>query len=184
MVKLQGDVRDDIRWSDRVNDLLGPNGSAMLPNKSYGGFVFSSRPFPKRYDKNVAGDGIGAEIPPYIAANAGGGSLGGSTQKAIINEAYLNAEYSTTVIFHPKAMEWLVPSTNVKVGKLTYSSQNYRGDFRWVNEFERTCNPDRTSGFWRAKMSCAVKQVFPQWAYYIIHKNCPLANDLTTCAGS
>lgn len=176
LVKLQGDVRDDIRWSDRVNDLLGPNGSAMLPNKSYGGFVFSSRPFPKRY----AADGV-TEVPPYIAANAGGGSLGEITQKAIVNPAYLIAPYSTTVIFHPKAMEWLVPSTNVKVGKLTYSSQNYRGDFRWVNEFERTCNPDRTSGFWRAKMSCAVKKVYPQWAYYIIHQNCSLANDMVDC---
>ena len=48
MVKINEDIRQDIRWSDRVNDLLGPNGQMLLPKKSYAGYVFHSRPFPKR----------------------------------------------------------------------------------------------------------------------------------------
>ena len=173
LIKLQQDVREDIRWSDRVNDLLGPNGSSLLPRKAYGGFVFHSRPFPKRFNDNGAGGFV--EVAPYIASSATKGT------KYIINPAYKSAKYSSTVIFHPKAMEWLVPNTNLKVGKLVYDAQNYRGDFRWVNEFDKNCNPDKNSGYWRAKMACAVKQIFPQWGYYLLHLRCNLANDLVAC---
>jgi hypothetical protein len=177
MIKLQDDVRQDIRWSDRVNDLLGANGSSLLPRKSFGGFVFHSRPFPKRFNDN--GSGGYTEVPAYVATGATKGT------KYIINPAYKTAKYTTTVVFHPKAAEWLVPNPNLKVGKLVYDAQNYRGDFKWINEYDKTCNPDKNSGYWRAKMACAVKQVFPQYAYYILHLRCNLANDLVACpAGS
>lgn len=173
LIKLNNDVREDIRWSDRVNDLLGANGSSLLPRKSYGGYVFHSRPFPKRFNDNGSGGFV--EIAPYVATGATKGT------KYIVNPAYKAAKYTSTVIFHPKAMEWLVPNPNLRVGKLVYDAQNYRGDFRWVNEWDRTCNPDKNSGYWRAKMACAVKKVYPQWAYYFIHLRCNLANDLVAC---
>ena len=176
LVKLNEDIRQDIRWSDRINDLLGPNGHMLLPKKSYAGYVFHSRPFPKRF--NDGAEGTLVEVAPYVSAGA---SVNGQT-KFVVNPAYKNAKYTSTVIFHPKAMEWLVPNPNLKVGKLTYDAQNYRGDFRWINEFDKTCNPDKNSGYWRAKMACAVKQIFPQWGYYIIHLRCSLANDLVPCA--
>ena len=96
LIKLQEDVRQDIRWSDRVNDLLGPNGSSLLPKKAYGGFVFHSRPFPKRFNDGDGGTFV--EVAPYITTNAVKGT------KAIINPAYKTAKYSSTVIFHPKDM--------------------------------------------------------------------------------
>ena len=173
LIKLQEDVRQDIRWSDRVNDLLGANGSSLLPKKAYGGFVFHSRPFPKRFNDNGSGGFV--EVAPYITTSAVKGT------KAIINPAYKAAKYSSTVIFHPKAMEWLVPNPNLKVGKLTYDAQNYRGDFKWVNEYDRNCNPDKNSGYWRAKMACAVKQIVPSWGHYILHLRCNLAADLVAC---
>jgi hypothetical protein len=174
LVKINEDIRQDIRWSDRVNDLLGPNGQMLLPKKSYAGYVFHSRPFPKRF--NDGDNGTLVEVPPYITTGATKGT------KAIVNPAYKNAKYTSTVIFHPKAMEWLVPNPNLKVGKAVYEAQNYRGDFRWLAEYDKHCNPDRNSGYWRAKMACAVKQIFPQWGYYIIHLRCSLANDLVPCA--
>ena len=174
LIKLQDDVRQDIRWSDRVNDLLGANGSSLLPRKSYAGYVFHSRPLPKRFNDDGAGGFV--EVAPYSTTSAVKGT------KAVLNPAYKAAKYTSTVIFHPKAMEWLVPNPNLKVGKLSYDAQNYRGDFRWINEYDKTCNPDKNSGYWRAKMACAVKQVFPQWGYYLIHLRCNLANDLVACA--
>ena len=174
LIKLQEDVRQDIRWSDRVNDLLGANGSSLLPKKSYGGFVYHSRPFPKRFNDDGAGGYV--EVEPYVATS---GAAKGT--KYVINPAYKTAKYTTTVVFHPKAMEWLVPNPNLKVGKLVYDAQNYRGDFRWVNEYDKHCNPDKNSGYWRAKMACAVKQIYPEWAYYILHLRCNLANDLVAC---
>ena len=176
LIKLNNDVREDIRWSDRVNDLLGANGSSLLPKKAYGGYVFHSRPFPKRFNDDGAGGFV--EVAPYVSA----GPSVNSQNKYVVNPAYKGAKYTSTAIFHPKAMEWLVPSTNVKVGKLTYDAQNYRGDFRWINEYDKQCNPDKNSGYWRAKMACAVKKVYPQWAYYFIHLRCNLANDLVACA--
>ena len=175
LIKLNEDVRQDIRYSDRVNDLLGANGSSLLPKKAYGGFVFHSRPFPKRFNDDGAGGYT--EVVPYIAAS---GAVKGT--KYIINPAYKAAKYTSTVIFHPKAVEWLVPNPNLKVGKLVYDAQNYRGDFRWINEYDKNCNPDKNSGYWRAKMACAVKQIFPEWGYYIIHLRCSLAGDLVPCA--
>jgi hypothetical protein len=174
LVKLQLDVRNDVRWSDRVNDLLGANGATMLPGKSYGGFTFHSRPFPKRFNDGPAGTFV--EVTPYVAAT---GAVKGT--KYVVNPAYQKAKYSTTVVFHPKAFEWLVPNPNIKVGKVSYDAQNYRGDFKWINEYHRQCNPDKNSGYFRAKMACAVKSVFPQWAYYILHLRCNLANDLVAC---
>lgn len=173
LIRLQEDIKLDIRWSDRVNDLLGANGSFLLPKKSYAGFVYHSRPFPKRFNDGAGGTLV--EVAPYVASSAVKGT------KYVINPAYKAAKYTSTVIFHPKAFEWLVPNPNVKVGNLTYDAQNYRGDFRWINRYEKTCNPDLNSGYWRAKMACAVKQVFPQWAYYLIHLRCNLANDLVAC---
>jgi hypothetical protein len=174
LVKINEDIRQDIRWSDRVNDLLGTNGQMLLPKKSYAGYVFHSRPFPKRFNDGAGGTLV--EVAPYITEGAFKGT------KAVVNPAYKNAKYTSTVIFHPKAMEWLVPNPNLKVGKLVYDAQNYRGDFRWVNEYDKNCNPDKNSGYWRAKMACAVKQIFPEWGYYIIHLRCSLANDLVPCA--
>jgi hypothetical protein len=176
MVKINEDIRQDIRWSDRINDLLGSNGQMLLPKKSYAGYVFHSRPFAKRFNDGDGGTLV--EVAPYVSAGA---SINGQT-KYVVNPAYKNAKYTSTVIFHPKAMEWLVPNPNLKVGKLVYDAQNYRGDFRWINEFDKECNPDKNSGYWRAKMACAVKQIFPQWGYYIIHLRCSLANDLVPCA--
>jgi len=174
LIKLNEDVRQDIRWSDRVNDLLGANGSSLLPRKAYGGFVFHSRPFPKRFNDNGAGGYT--EVAPYVSTT---GATKGT--KFIINPAYKAAKYTSTVIFHPKAVEWLVPNPNLKVGKLVYDAQNYRGDFRWINEFDHACNPDKNSGYWRAKMACAAKQIFPDFGFYILHLRCNLANDLVAC---
>jgi len=174
LIKINEDIRQDIRWSDRVNDLLGSNGQMLLPKKSYAGYVFHSRPFPKRF--NDGPNGTLVEVAPYTTISATKGT------KAIINPAYKNAKYTSTVIFHPKAMEWLVPNPNLRVGKLTYDAQNYRGDFRWINEYDKNCNPDKNSGYWRAKMACAVKQNVPEWGYYIVHLRCSLANDLVPCA--
>jgi hypothetical protein len=174
LIKLNEDVRQDIRYSDRVNDLMGPNGSSLLPKKAYGGFVFHSRPFPKRFNDDGAGGYT--EVVPYIAAS---GAVKGT--KYIINPAYKAAKYTSTVIFHPKAVEWLVPNPNLKVGKLVYDAQNYRGDFRWINEYDKNCNPDKNSGYWRAKMACAAKQIFPEFGYYLLHLRCNLAGDLVAC---
>ena len=174
LIKLNEDVRQDIRWSDRVNDLLGANGSSLLPKKAYGGFVFHSRPFPKRFNDDGAGGYT--EVAPYVATS---GATKGT--KFIINPAYKAAKYTSTVIFHPKAVEWLVPNPNLKVGKLVYDAQNYRGDFRWINEYDKNCNPDKNSGYWRAKMACAAKQIFPEFGFYLIHLRCSLANDLVAC---
>ena len=174
LIKLNEDVRQDIRWSDRVNDLLGANGSSLLPKKAYGGFVFHSRPFPKRFNDDGAGGYT--EVAPYVSTT---GATKGT--KFIINPAYKAAKYTSTVIFHPKAVEWLVPNPNLKVGKLVYDAQNYRGDFKWINEWDKNCNPDKNSGYWRAKMACAAKQIFPEFGFYILHLRCGLANDLVAC---
>jgi len=174
LIKLSDDLRQDVRWSDRVNDLLGPNGAVVLPKKAYAGLMFHSRPFPKRF--NDDGEGGYVEIAPYSTTGATKGT------KAIISSAYKSAKYGSTIVFVPKAQEWLVPNANLKVGsKVVFGPQNYTGDLKWVNKYDRTCNPDENSGFFRAKMGSAVKSIVPSWGYYILHLRCNLANDLIAC---
>lgn len=175
LIKLNDDLRQDVRWSDRVNDLLGPNGATLLPKKAYAGLMFHSRPFPKRFNDDGAGGYT--EVAPYSTTAATKGT------KAVISAAYKAAKYGSSQIFVPAAQEWLVPNANMKVGgKVVFGPQNYTGDLKWVNKYDRTCNPDENSGFFRAKMASAVKSIMPSWSVYLLHLRCNLADDLVACS--
>jgi len=175
IIKLNEENRQDVRWSSRSDELLGPLGF-MRPKWSYGGFVFHSRNFTKRF--NDDGNGGFVEVPEYITTAATKGT------KAVLNPAYLTAKYDSSCIFHPKVANWLVPGQITKVGETTFGPQNYRGDFKWHNKYDRTCNPDENTGYFRAKMSVARKLIFPQWGFYFLHLRCDLANDLVACPSS
>lgn len=173
LIKLNEDLRQDFRWSDRVNELLGPTG--FRPGFQYGDFVFLTDPFPPRYND----DGLGGfvRVEPYIQTSATIGT------KAIVNPAYRSAKYEATFIHHPMVYKSLVPTPTINVGSgVRYNAQNYRGDITWINEYDATCNIDKNTGFFRAKMANASQPLYVEWGYVFLHLRCALDNDLVACS--
>lgn len=161
-------IRDDVRWSDRANELLGD-----LDFASFGGFIFMEDPFPPRY---VGNGGSRARVPEYVADST---TLG---NKLEVNPAYENGHYEVTFIFHPDVFISRVPDPKSQWGDITYGAQNYAGDFRWINKYDRNCNPDENIGYWRAVLAQASEPVFRQYGYAFLHLLCSPALNLTDCA--
>jgi len=51
----------------------------------------------------------------------------------------------------------------------------------WINEWHRTCNPDRTIGYFRAIMKDAFEPIHPELGYAIMHANCGVDLALQGC---
>lgn len=160
LIKANTSIRDDFRWSDRVNELLAPLGV----QRTYRNFHHLVDPFTPRW--NVV-DGAWVRVRPFLrAANDLGDSRRG--YKYELNPAYMTASYEDTIIFVPEVFTSLVPKP-LSTGELDFAPQNYRGEFTWRNIPDRTINPDQTIGFFRAIFASGSKPVFPQQGYVIRH---------------
>lgn len=171
IVKGDDKVRDDFRWSSRVDELLG---AWSAPRIQYGGFIMCEESFPPRY--NWSGLDF-VRVPEYVAQAT---TLG---NKLEINPAWNNAQFEVSYIFHPNVMVSRVPNVKQSFGKVTYGPTNYSLDFRWVNEFDRNCNPDKLIGWFRAIGIHASEPVIPAFGYAFISLRCDVALDLVPCAG-
>lgn len=162
LIRANADIRQDFRWSDRVNELLAPLGV----QRTYRNFHHLVDPFPPRWD---VVSGVWVRRRPFVpVAN----DLGASRQgfKYELNADYLAAAYEDTVIFVPEVFTSLVPKPISAAGAMEFSPQNYRGEFTWRNIPDRTNNPDGTIGFFRAIFASGSKPVHPQQGYVIRHK--------------
>lgn len=176
MIANNDDVRQDIRWSSRVTELLGSNGH-FLAGKGYGGFTFHSNPFPPRYNDDGAGGYT--QVLPFAAEAATKGT------KLEVSAAWRAAKYEVTIIFHPRVMKVLSPDTNLKYPGINYGPQNFRGDFQWINEFHQDCNPFRDKGWWQARLELATQPDQTRWGVAFLHLRCDVPSELVACsAGS
>lgn len=169
LIKNNTDIRQDIRWSAKVDMLVGPWGLTH----SYGNFVFMPDDSMPRYDYY---GGAYHRVDYYITEAA---TLG---NRAEVNPAYENAEFTTTCMFLPTVYKQLNPNPNVKFGKISYGAQNYRGEFQWDNNYDLDCNPWENTGFWKARFSSASKPIQPRYGYWWIHLRCNDPLDLLVCA--
>lgn len=169
LIKNNDDIRNDIRWSAKVEMLVGPWGLTH----SYGNFVFMPDDSMPRYNYEA---GAYRRVPYYVTEAA---TLG---NRAEVNPAYENAEFTTTCLFLPTVYKQLNPNPNVKFGKITYGAQNYRGEFMWDNHYDLDCNPWENTGFWKARFSSASKPVQPRYGYWYVHLRCNDPLDLLECA--
>lgn len=170
-VKGDGSIRDDFRWSTRVDELLG-----AFDNKfCYGGFIMWEDAFPPRY--NWSGSDF-VRIPEYVATAA---TIG---QALEINPAWSSAQFEVSYIFHPDVMCSRVPDPKQSFGDVKYMAQNYSLEFRWVNEWMRDCNPDKTIGWFRAIGIHATEPIFGQFGYALMALRCSVQLDLMPCAAN
>lgn len=155
-------TRDDFRWSDRANELLGPLGV----QRTYKGFHHLVDPFPRRYNYDA---GAWTRVFPFkrVTNGTANGSRGGRYD---LNDAYDAAEYEETIIYHPNVFTSLVPKPISATGEMDFAPQTYRGEFTWRNIPDRDTNPDGTVGFFRAVFASGSKPVFPNLGYVIRHR--------------
>lgn len=163
-------TRDDFRWSSRADELLGGFGAEKI---SYGGFILWQDDFPERYNWNGAGS---TRVPEYTP---GATTLG---NKLEINPYWEHAQFEVSYIVDPDVFIPRVPSPDLSYGDVKYGSKNYALEWRWVNRYDRNCNPDENIGFFRAIGMDASEPVFRQLGYAFMALRCDAALDLTACA--
>jgi hypothetical protein len=102
-----------------------------------------------------------------------------------ISEAYKDAPYTDTVIYHQDAMKILTPSPRTsKGGGMSYNpSYSWAGEFVWRNIPDRDSNIDGSTGFFRALYAYGSKVERPELGFVVRHLRCvDRANDLADCA--
>lgn len=174
IIRDNADLRQDIRFAWQGEKNLMPTLLSLgVGRKSYGGYVHMIDPFPPRY---TFYGGAYHQVEPFIESSTTKGN------KWELNPAYKNAPFEESFIWHQETYRSLAVNnlTNPAPG-FSFNPVNYMGDFRWVNEYHRTCNPDRTIGFFRAVFADASQPGHPQLGYAIIHARCGIELDLTTC---
>lgn len=171
LILLDPDLRQDIRWSTKANDLLAPLGV----ERSYKGFFHLIDDFAPRWDLV---SGVWTRRYPYagLPANARGNRLE-------ISSAYTNAAHEDIILFHPKVFRNLVPKPITSPGaNMDFDAVNYRGDFKWTNIKDRVNNPDGTIGYFRGIFQGASEPVFPQWGYVLRALRCGIPVTKLACS--
>jgi len=173
IIKANSDIRQDFRWSERVNELLAPLGV----QRTYRNYFHLIDPFVPRYDYDEANNAW-IRRRPYVRVATTGGEVtsGGVTRRGVryeLSNDYLNAAYEDTIIFCPTVFTALVPKPLGGFGAMEFSPQNYRGEFSWRNIPDRDKKPGGTLGFFRAIFASGSKPVFPNHGY-VIRPSAPL----------
>tara|TARA_R110000772_G_scaffold71383_1_gene156522 strand:+ start:270 stop:1451 length:1182 start_codon:yes stop_codon:yes gene_type:complete len=162
-------IREDIRYSSKVDELL----AAMGVDRPYKGYYHLQDAFAPRWNYSAGW----VWVAPYVATAATKGN------KWIINPAYESASYEDTIVFHPEAYKSMVPGPITSPGGGTsFDPQNYMGDFKWSNILHRDINPDGTIGYFRGIFSNGSKPNRPEWAHVIRHQRCGPRIDELSCA--
>lgn len=172
MVKTNEDIRNDFRWSDRVNELLGSYGDQV----SYGGFILREEPFPERY--NWTGSAF-IRVPEYTPSAT---TLG---NKLEINPYWEHAQFEVSYIIVKEVMTNRVPNPMQTFGEgkdaIKYQALNYALEWRWINRYDRNCNPDENIGFFRAVGMHASEPGLRQFGWAFMALRCDAALDLVSC---
>lgn len=151
-------IREDIRNSDRVPELLAPYGV----DRPYKGFYHLIDDFCPRWEYDDEDGWV--EVPPYVRVASTKG------YKWELNPDYETATYEDTIIFLPSVFKSLVPDTITTPGGSTkFDPVKYQGTWSWQNIKHREDNPDGTIGHFRGVFMAGSEPVFPQFGYVIRH---------------
>lgn len=168
VIKLNDDIRQDVRWSTEANLLL----QGFNAFKSYGNYAFLTDTMPMRFNWNGSGF---TQVPEYVNQAA---SVG---QSAELNPAYLVAQFEVTFMFNPLVYHCLIPSPAFSVGQAKFEPHNYMGELWFDNGYDQFCNHLRNKGKFRGLLSAAPKPIQPRYGYSILHLRCGTDNTSIAC---
>lgn len=165
MIRQDAALRQDVRFSDQANSLLG--GLNSFTCKEYHGYKLNYVAYPPRFNFE---DGEYVRVLPF---DAGVPTTVGPIQNTTVE--YQNALFEGAfVIPSPDVMQWLVPPMNLRFNKVTFGGQgtpNYAGDFAWLN-YQTDCNTDKSKGFFEAQFLVGWDFPFPEYGYFIVFLRC------------
>jgi hypothetical protein len=168
--KQNADIRQDLRYSSHVDELLKPFGVGW----SYSGFIHIVDKQAPRY--RFTG-GAYQRIPYYANSPASYG------YKAVVNPAYLSAPYEVTFIFNPNVYTSRVPNVITDPGGNTsFKATNYRGKIRWMNIQDNATNLEGTNGFFFSKFVQGSEPQRTEWGYALMHQRCGPATQYVSCS--
>lgn len=173
--KVSQNQRNDFLYASAGGGAMqGVNFEVGLGGKVYNGYKFTAVQFPPRF--NIL-TGAYVRQYPYVASNATRG------KKWEVADAYKNASYEDTAIYHADVLKVLVPKPGVAMGGMSYQqSYSWAGEFVWRNIPDRTCNIDGNIGFFRALFAYGIKLERPDLGYVIRHLRCDRDLDLAACS--
>jgi len=165
-------LRNDFRYTTRVNELLAPLGI----ERSYNGFFHLIDDFAPRWDWDSVNN-VWIRRYPYVSSAATHGN------RWEIDPNYEAAAYEDSFIFHMDVYKSLIPAPITAPGGNTrFDPVVYRGDFKWRNIPNKDTNPDGTIGFFRGVFSSGSKPIFPQYGYVIRHLRCAADLEFAACS--
>jgi hypothetical protein len=149
-IKTESGIRDDVRKSSRVDDLLKPLGV----DESFRGFFHMCLPDPPRF--TVSG-GTLTRVEPLDA-------------QGNYNSAYDTAPYEAAYAVHKSVMESQVPNPGISTPGFTFNPANFAGEFEWINNKHDVTNPKGHIGFFLATFGSAGVPKKVEYGYAIVFK--------------
>lgn len=128
-----------------------------------------------RADGAAVGSGLTASnaftawlrVPQFVMATVGG------VRRRIPNPKWLIATWEDSYVFHQATCTSLVPRPISAVGKANFAPLNYAGEIKWTNYEDKTDNPDKTIGQFRAVMANGTRPDNPEFGIAIRHLAVP-----------
>jgi hypothetical protein len=168
--KSNPDMRQDLRFSSQVDDLLKPFGVGW----SYGGFMHLIDLQAPRYTFT---GGAYKRVPFYTTAPATYG------RKAVVNPAYSRAPFEVSFIYNKEVYISRVPTVITNPGGNTsFKATNYRGKIRWMNIQDNDTNLEGTNGFFFSKFVQGSEPNRTEWGYAILHQRCGPVTQYKSCS--
>jgi hypothetical protein len=149
-IKTESGIRDDVRKSSRVDDLLKPLGV----DESFRGFFHMCLPDPPRF---TISSGTLTRVEPLDAQGE-------------YNPAYDTATHEAAYVVHKHVMESQVPVPNIAAPGFKFDPANFAGEFEWINNKNDITNPKGHIGFFLATFGSAGVPKKIEYGYSIIFK--------------
>ena len=143
-------IRDDIRKSAKVDDLLKPLGVEA----AFRGFYHMVDDLIPRYSES---GGVLTRVEPF---DSNGDYV----------SAYDTADYEAFYVVQKEVMECQVPGSNISAPGVDYGAVDYRGSFDWLNIQDEIKNPKKTIGFFYGTFASASKPIKPLNGYVGLFK--------------
>jgi len=168
--KQNADIRQDLRFSSQVDELIKPFGAAF----SYSGFVHLVDRQAPRYTFT---GGAFVRVPFFTTSPAGTGN------KAVVNPAYRTAPYEVSFIYNPHVYTSRVAQVITSPGSgLKFDPVNYRGEFMWINNKDNANNILGVNGYFYALFMQGSQPKRTEWGYAIMHLRCNPATLYQSCS--
>lgn len=169
IIKLNTDIRQDVRWSNRAEILLEPMGMF----KTYGNYVFIPDLMPMRFNWNGSNGFV--RVAEYTPTPA---SVGNSAE---LSTAYLNAEFEVSFMFNPLVYQKLIPAPAFSAGAAKFAPHNYMGEVTFISAYDLQCNHLSNKGYFLGLLSAAPKPIQTRYGYAFLHLRCGSDNAPIVC---